>query len=143
MNNFIDIKDYDATVHRDILDSLTRQDDAIIEICEDRAVAEMKSYLAKRFDTNTIFAATGSDRHPLVLMFALDISVYHIFCVHNPQKLSQNRKDRYDRAVTWLKDVVRPSDPLPVEGLPLKSEAEITKQMPYAMTSNPKRINHY
>ena len=57
MSQFIAITDYDATVHREILDALTRQDDAIIEICEDRAIAEMKSYLARRYDTNTIFAA--------------------------------------------------------------------------------------
>ena len=49
MANFIDITDYDATIHREILDSLLRKDSAsydpqIIEICEDRAISEMRSY---------------------------------------------------------------------------------------------------
>lgn len=43
MTNFINIEDYDATIHREILDSLLRKESAsydpqIIEICEDRVV---------------------------------------------------------------------------------------------------------
>ena len=48
MANFINTTDYDATIHREILDSLLRKDSAaydpqIIEICEDRAISEMRS----------------------------------------------------------------------------------------------------
>lgn len=144
MSQFIDIVDYDATVHRDILDALTRQDDAIVEICEDRAISEMKGYLFTRYDVTAIFAARGADRHQLILMFALDIAVYHIFCIHNPQKLGQMRKDRYERAIEWLKQVGSATDPLPVDGLPLKPiEGENINRTPFMMTSNKKRNNHY
>ena len=103
MSQFITLEDYDASIHREILDALLRhdseiQDSAIIEICEDRAIEEMRSYMDK-------FYATGTDRNQLVLMMALDIAIYHIFCQHNPYKMSQVRKDRYDRAVEWLKAV--------------------------------------
>lgn len=40
MSKFIELSDYDASIHREILDALTREDDAVVEICEDRAVAE-------------------------------------------------------------------------------------------------------
>ena len=39
MSKFIELSDYDASIHRDILDALTRNDDAIVEICEDSAIA--------------------------------------------------------------------------------------------------------
>ncbi len=42
MSNFINIEDYDASIHRDILDALTREDASLVEICEDRAIAEMR-----------------------------------------------------------------------------------------------------
>ena len=48
MSKFITPQDYDASIHREILDALTRNDDAIIEICEDRAIAEMRGYLNAR-----------------------------------------------------------------------------------------------
>lgn len=145
MSQFIDITDYDASIHREILDALTRQDDAIVEICEDRAIAEMKSYLARLYNTDTIFAARAEARHQLVLMFALDISVYHIFSIHNPMKLSQMRKDRYERAIEWLKQVSNLNNPLPVEDLPLKATTpeEKANSKPFLMASNKKRNNHY
>ena len=107
MQNFISLEDYDASIHREILDSLLRQgtsdyDPQIIEICEDRAISEMKSYLNKKYDCQAIFSQTGAERHPLILMFALDIAIYHIFCQHNPYKMSKIREDRYERATTWL-----------------------------------------
>ena len=80
MNNFITLEDYDASIHREILDALLRHDSdiadsAIVEICEDRAVAEMRCYLDKYYDCDAIFATTGTDRNQLVLMMALDIAI--------------------------------------------------------------------
>ena len=122
MQNFISLEDYDASIHREILDSLLRQgtsdyDPQIIEICEDRAISEMKSYLNKKYDCQAIFSQTGAERHPLILMFALDIAIYHIYCQHNPYKMSKIREDRYERATTWLKGVMKGD--ITVEGAPL------------------------
>ena len=122
MKNFISLEDYDASIHREILDSLLRQgtsdyDPQIIEICEDRAVSEMKSYLNKKYDCQAIFSQTGAERHPLILMFALDITIYHIFCQHNPYKMSKIREDRYERAIEWLKGVMKGD--ITIEGAPL------------------------
>lgn len=138
MSQFIELSDYDASIHRDILDALTRNDEAIVEICEDRAIAEMRGYLCGRYDCDTLFSATGKDRNQLVLMMLIDIAVYHLFCIHNPQKLSQLRKDRYDRAVEWMRAV---KDGLTVDGVPLLPEEE--RKSRYEMRSNRKRINHY
>lgn len=143
MGRFISKEDFDATVHRDILEALTRQDDAVVEICTDRAISEMRCYLAARYDCDAVFSATGTERNQLVLMMLTDMAVYHLFSIHNPQKLSQLRKDRYDRAVEWMK-AVRRGD-LSVDGLPpaQKSPEEATASSPYQMRSNPKRINHF
>ena len=108
MANFITTQDYDASIHKEILDSLLRADapsydPQIVEICEDRAIAEMRSYMNKTYDCDAIFSAVGSDRHQLVLMFAIDIAIYHIYCQHNPYKISPIRQQRYDRAIEWLR----------------------------------------
>ena len=66
MSKFITPQDYDASIHREILDALTRNDDAIIEICEDRAISEMRGYLSARYDADTIFKAEGTDRKSVV-----------------------------------------------------------------------------
>lgn len=139
MANFINIEDYDATIHREILDSLLRKESAsydpqIIEICEDRAVAEMRSYMNKTYDCNAIFSATGDDRHALILMFAIDITVYHIFCQHNPYKIAKIRQDRYDRAVEWLKGVMKGD--VTIDGAPLLPEEDLSDNSPWQILAD-------
>lgn len=141
MNRFIELKDYDATMHRDILDALTREDKALPEICADRAVGEMRGYLSARYDCDRLFAATGTGRNPVVLMMALDIAAYHLFSIHNPQKMSQVRKDRYDRAVEWMKGVQRGY--VLIDGAPSLPEPGQSGNSPFQMKSNPKRRNHF
>ena len=142
MANFIDITDYDATIHKEILDSLLRKDSAsydpqIIEICEDRAIAEMRSYMNKSYDCDAIFSATGNDRHALILMFAIDITVYHIFCQHNPYKMSKIRQDRYDRAIEWLKGVMKGD--LTIDGAPFIEEPELSDNSPWQIQADDAR----
>ena len=140
MSKFITPQDYDASIHREILDALTRNDNAIIEICEDRAIAETRGYLSARYDTDTISKAEGTARNELILMMAVDIAVYHLFSIHNPQKMSQIRKDRYDRAMEWLKQVA--TFKITIDSAPKLPEEEQKKNSPWLMSSNPKRTNH-
>lgn len=141
MSNFITIADYDASIHREILDALIRQDEAIIEMVEDRAISEMRGYLARRYDVDAIFFSSGKNRNDLVLMLALDIAIYHLFTIHNPQKLSSVRTARYERAIEYLKGVSKGN--LSIEGAPLLSESEQKERSSFIVKSNPKRINHY
>jgi phage gp36-like protein len=141
MSQFIDLKDYDASIHREILDALTREDDAVVEICEDRAIAEMRCYLSKRYDCDKIFSATGEKRNQLVLMIAVDIAVYHIFTIHNPRNLSPIRKERYERAVKWLESVA--DEDISVDGAPLLPEEVRVNKSNFLMKSNRKRVNHW
>lgn len=139
MSQFVNIEDYDASVHREILDALVRDDQSLVEICEDRAIAEMRCYLSKRYDCDAIFSASGEDRNQLILMMVIDIAVYHIFCIHNPQKLSQIRKDRYERAVEWIRAVA--DEEISIEGVPMLPEDERASKASLMFKSNRKRVN--
>ena len=139
MSQFVKIEDYDASVHREILDALVRDDESLVEICEDRAIAEMRCYLSKRYDCDAIFSASGPERNQLVLMMVIDIAVYHIFCIHNPQKLSQIRKDRYERAVEWMRAVA--DEEISIDGVPLLPEDERADKASLMFKSNRKRVN--
>ena len=140
MSQFINPSDYDASIHSEILDAVTRSDESIVEICEDRAISEMKGYLQSRYDCDAIFSATGENRTQLVLMMAIDISLYHLFCAHNPQKLSQMRVDRYNRAMEWLKKVSESK--LSIADAPLLPDEERSENAVALMASNPKRTQH-
>ena len=145
MSQFITLEDYDASIHREILDALLRHDSdvsdsAIVEICEDRAIEEMRCYLSKYYDCDAIFSATGSDRNALILMMAVDISVYHIFCQLKPYKISEVRKDRYNRAIEWLKAVAAAQ--ITIDGAPRLPEEELHANSPWQIESNLLRDSH-
>lgn len=145
MSAFIQLADYDSTVHRDILDSLLRGEaedgNRIIEDCEMQAIAQMKSYLNKTYDVEKIFTAEGKARHPLVLMYAKDIAVYHLFCIHNPYKMSQIRKDRYQQALDFLKGVSEGM--VTIDGAPRLPEDEAAANSPWQIENNEFRQTHF
>lgn len=137
MNNFIELTDYDATIHREILDSLLREDagsSAVIEVCENRAIATVRSLLNNRYDCDAIFSAQGDSRNVLVLKVCLDIAVYEIFCQHNPYKMSEIRKSRYEDAMQFLRDVH--NFDANIEGLPELPEETQADNSRWQISSN-------
>lgn len=139
MSTFITSTDYDASIRSEILDAITRSDAAIVEIAEDRAIEEIKGYLSGRYQVEEIFAKTGGNRHPLILMFAIDITIYHLHSAANSVKIPENRTNRYNRAISWLdrvaKGYISPSD------LPVLAPAETRGNI--LRGGNEKRNNHF
>jgi len=86
--------------------AITREDPALATSAIDGAVAEAKGYLT-RFDTAVIFAATGTQRNQLLLIFVKDIAAWHLVNIVTPNIDLKLRQDRYERAISWLKDVQR------------------------------------
>ena len=84
-----------------------------------------------------LFSATGTDRHALILMFAIDITVYHIFCQHNPYKMSKIRQERYERAIEWLKGVMKGD--LTIDGAPLIEEPDLSDNSPWQIQADDAR----
>lgn len=144
MNNFITVDDYDATIHREILDSLLREEagsSATIEVCENRAIATVRSLIGNRYDCDAIFAATGDQRNVIILKVCLDIAVYEIFCQHNPYKMSKIREDRYKDAMTFLREV-RDFD-ASIDGAPLLPEETQADNSRWQIESDCLRATHF
>lgn len=140
MSKFITPEDYSASIHAEILDAVTRADPTIIQLCQERAISEMKGPLSKRYDVEKIFSAEGKERNQVVVMMAIDIAIYHMFSIHNPRNISQVRVDRYKRAMAWLKEVRDGNED--VNGLPELEPQEREKSSRYLLASNPKRTNY-
>lgn len=144
MNNFIKIEDYDASIHREILDSLVRGNadgNATVEVCENRAIETIRSLIGKRYDCDKIFAAQNEQRNVLILKIAVDISVYEIYCQHNPYKMSQTRRDRYEDAMEFLREIRDYKEN--IEGLPLLPDESQASNTPWQIESNCLRATHY
>lgn len=137
MSTFIDKADYAPFIQNGILDAITESDDPKLDIVEGQAIEEMKSALSSRYDVVNIFNKTAANRNPVILMYAIDITLYHLHSRINPRKIPELRKERYQSAKEWL-DLVQKGERNPVD-LPVLPDGE----KDYVLYgSNQKRTNH-
>ena len=95
---------------------ITESDDDITLMAISAAEEELRSYLEAnnqiRFqdgrpllDLNAIMNATGADRNPLLVAHCKTIAVWHLVQLCNADIIYEHVKERYDRAISWLKDL--------------------------------------
>ena len=99
----IEIKELKSAIYAYQIDEITNSDDDIAQMAIDAAITEMKAYLRINYDVDKIFGATGSDRNPLVLELCKNIAIWYIIRLCNVDMLYDHVKERYDRAIDWLK----------------------------------------
>lgn len=102
---FLTLDDYAEHIQEDILNSVIQSEDTLRTNCELKAESEMTSYLAMRFDATNIFNKEGAARNFSVVMFMIDITLYHLHSRIAPGQLPQLRIDRYNEAKRWLEMV--------------------------------------
>lgn len=95
---------------------INRGDDTIINDAIAAAIAEARGYLTA-YDMTAIFAATGDDRNPILLLYIKDIAVWHYIQLSNPGVEMELRLKRYEQAIKFLEKVqsgkTNPSLPYP------------------------------
>lgn len=103
------------------VDQITDGDDTIVTSAIDAAVAEVKAYLANRYDTATIFSRTGDSRSPLVVEHVKVCAVYRLLLLCNVDAIYDRYEAAYNRTIEFLKQVA--------DGL-------LTPDLPYLQTDN-------
>lgn len=101
---YLTVQEIKAYLYQENVDTITRNDDTIVESAIDTGIAEAKGYL-NAYKVAEIFGAQGSSRNPLLLTMVKDLSAFHILKLSNAGVHYEYRKQIYDRAVQWLKDV--------------------------------------
>jgi phage gp36-like protein len=112
---FLTTEDYTVVIRNEIK-NVVASDPAQLALSEQFAMSEMESYLSGRFDVAMIFSAVGSDRNQSVVMYLVDMVLYHLHSNIAPRNIPELRKDRYEAAINWLKMVNR---------------GELTPKLPY------------
>lgn len=115
---FLTIQELSSHLRIENVYAIIRNDETIALAAIDGAIAEAKGYLT-RYDVDALFGATGDNRHKLLLIFVKDIAAWHLINIVNPNIDLKLRKERYERAIAWLKDVqagiVQPDFPVVAE----------------------------
>lgn len=117
------------------VDQITDNDDTIVTNAIDTAVAEVKSYLANRYDVATIFAQSGSDRSALVVEHVKVCAVWHLLILCNVDAIYERYEKAYDRSIAYLKQV---ADGLLTPDLPYKESSDGRPAGTVQLQSQPK-----
>jgi phage gp36-like protein len=104
---FLSQADYDPQIRQDVHRVVDDADVSLMQLAEAEGIEEMTSYLGVRFDCAAIFATTGASRNPLIIMYLVDIVLYHIHARISPRNVPEIRQIRYERAIDWLRDVAK------------------------------------
>jgi len=114
MARFLQQVDYESQIKPEIIKQLTDPTDwfqsAKLVRAEQKAIAQIRNRIGKRYDCDAIFAGSLSEaetdtRDAWVITITVDITLYHLYSQTGAKDVPEHRSTRYQDAIDWLKDV--------------------------------------
>ena len=102
---FIDEIDYKVVIGEPAFKVVAQASPENRANAEEEAIEEISGYLRPKYDCVKIFSAEGPSRNRQLLMYACDIALYHMSSSLPNQMGMAIRKERYEKALEWLKKV--------------------------------------
>lgn len=94
---------------------ITEQNSTITQAAISAAIAEVRSYLANRYDCDRIFATeaitdpdtntTTDNRNPLVVRLCCAVAAYHLVKLANPDAIYDRYRNDYTDAISILQRI--------------------------------------
>jgi phage gp36-like protein len=116
---FLTENDFKPLISDAVLEQVMRSNTPTLERAEMMAISEMSSFLNTRFKTEEIFSAVGNERNPVIIMYLIDMVLYHLYTSVSPRAINELRVNRYDNAMAWLNKITKgelqPNLPLKVD----------------------------
>ena len=115
MSRFLKDTDYAVLIRTEIkIILLENYSETKLLSAEEMAIAQIKNYLAGRYDVALIFTPLPEpieddnseqldSRNAYVVMITIDCALYHLYCSIAPNKIPEHRSNRYQDALEWLK----------------------------------------
>lgn len=117
------------------IEAISDGDETMLLKAIDAAIIQVLGYLSG-YDTDAELAKTGDSRNSLLVLWIKDVAVWHFINICNVNTSLELRAKRRDDAISDLRKIQKGDM---VINLPAKVEGE---NLPYKVTSNPKRNNH-
>lgn len=108
MARFLTQADYESQIKAEIVKLLTDQEwfnSAKLITTENKAIAQIRQRIGKRYNCETIFGTAVDERDMWIVTITIDIALYHLYSQTGSRDVPQHRQDRYADAIDWLKDV--------------------------------------
>jgi phage gp36-like protein len=134
---FVNIQDLHLLILPEELQEITRGDNMIIDTGIAAAIQEARMYLFDSFEVDNIFTVIGAARNIMLVNVCADIALYFITARCQAGQNVDDRKARYDRAISILKAIMKNETYTDLE------RKKPTAQVHIGFGSNPKRNNYF
>lgn len=152
---FLNTTDLKNNIYNYQVEQITQGDESIVLQALDTAEQEVKSYFyinnkkehldgRRIYDVEAIFSARGEERNALIVSLCLSVAKWYIVDLCNADIIYDHAKERYDRAIEYLKKLGKGE--VSLGNLPLLQQAESNtpeadNQKPFSFGSRQK-FNH-
>ena len=149
---FLAKEDLKNNIYSYQVEQITEGDESILLQALDTAEQEVKSYFytndkkeyldgRPRYDAEAIFAKRGEERNALVVNLCLSVAKWYIVDLCNADIIYDHAKERYDRAIEYLKRLAKGE--VNISSLPILPRTEETEKQitPFVYGSRTK-FNH-
>lgn len=102
---YLDEIDFTTLADQEDIDIVTNADANKRERALKMAMDEVRSYMRIRYRINQEFEKIGDARNDYIMLIVIDLTIYHLFSMLAPRMGMETKKERYDAALRWLKDV--------------------------------------
>jgi phage gp36-like protein len=145
---FLTPQELESAIYQYQIDQIVGYDETVVLTAIETAIEEVKSYLTPSeknerkdgrlmYDVDAVFAAEGTERNALILSHTKTVAIWHIIQLCNADVIYEHVKERYDRAVSWLRDLA--SGKTNLKSLPqLSVEESPANRLPFRGGSRPK-----
>ncbi|WP_051881892.1 phage protein Gp36 family protein [Chryseobacterium soli] len=99
--------DYEVQIRNWIKQIIIQRKEDVRHQAELASQAEMEGYLRQRYNVAQIFSATGENRNALIILYMVDIVIYHLHSNKAGDVIPELRIIRYNAAKDWLKAVAK------------------------------------
>jgi phage gp36-like protein len=104
---FLTDTDYEVQIRTWVKSIIMQSNINVLHKAELAAQGEMESYLRQRYDVRKIFSAPLEERNALIILYMVDMAVYHLHANIASDNVPEMRIIRYKDAKDWLKSVAK------------------------------------
>ena len=102
---YITDADFYTVITPDVLTEIVAASSITKEAAIEMAKSQAADYLHTKYDTEALFAKEGAERHKTLLMYVIDMCLYHLHAGLSGRNIPELRQKRYDDAIKWLEKV--------------------------------------
>ena len=140
---FLTPEELETHLYRESIQTIDRMEESILLSAIEAAVQEASGYLGA-YDRDRIFHIRSyKERNALLLLFVKDIAVWHFVNLCNAGCDLDLREKRYDRAVSWLRQVQKGEVTPDLPRIDADKDGSPDESNEYIFGSNPKRNQHF